>query len=156
MMADLRGFEYALEPLRQQRQWHLDKQLAELGRLQRDVTQVQGELARMKAQYDEAAQASFDAARRWFDVDAYRRGIAWLAALRSRLIEQEATLESLLRRKKAAHLACVAAQQKLDVVEQHREDSVADYVQAQNSRVAKQSDHDWIARQGQGVAESRV
>ncbi|KHK58664.1 hypothetical protein PI87_02665 [Ralstonia sp. A12] len=156
MHADLRGFEYALEPLRQQRQWRLDKLLADLGSLQRDIARARAELDRLQARHREHAQAISDAIQRHFDMDVYRRGLHWLAGLRSQMLEQEAALETLLLKKEGMQKACVDAQQKLDVMERHRDDSIVDYVQAQSSRALAQADQDWIGRQGQMPAGASV
>ncbi|MGE1004995.1 hypothetical protein [Ralstonia pseudosolanacearum] len=156
MHADLRGFDYPLEPLRRQRQWRMDKLLADLGGLQRDIAHVRAELDRLQTQYREQGQAVADAAKRHFDMHAYRRGLHWMAALRGQVREQETALEALLLKKAEMQRACVVAQQKLDVMERHREDSIADYVQAQSSRALAQADQDWIGRQGQMTSEINV
>ncbi|CBJ37729.1 protein of unknown function [Ralstonia solanacearum CMR15] len=148
MQPDLRGFEYAMEPLRQQRQWQMEKLLADLGRLQHDISQAQADLERLRSEYEDHARSAADAAHQRFNIDTHRRGLNWLIALRTQMLEKESRLDALQRQKLDIQQACVVAQQKVDVIEQHRDESIADYVQAQNGRLLAQADQDWMARQG--------
>ncbi|MHA6845561.1 hypothetical protein [Ralstonia syzygii] len=148
MQPDLRGFEYAMEPLRQQRQWHMEKLLADLGRLQHDISQAQADLERLRIEYEDHARSATDAAHQRFDIGTHRRGLNWLMALRTQILEKASRLDALQRQKLDIQQACVVAQQKVDVIEQHRDESIADYVQAQNGRLLAQADQDWMARQG--------
>nr|EUJ15102.1 hypothetical protein RSP673_07540 [Ralstonia solanacearum P673] len=148
MRPDLRGFEYPMEPLRQQRQWHMETLLADLGRLQHDISQTQADLERLRIEYEDHARSAADAAHQRFDIDIHRRGLNWLIALRTQILEKESRLHALQRQKLDIQQACVAAQQKVDVIEQHRDEFIADYVQAQNGRLLAQADQDWMARQG--------
>ncbi|MGN8064558.1 hypothetical protein ACTJK4_23115 [Ralstonia sp. 22111] len=148
MQPDLRGFEYAVEPLRQQRRWHVERVLAELGRLQHDISQAQEVVRRFCIEYEGHARAIAETIHQRFDIDTHRRGLYWLAALRSQILESESRLDMLQQKKVEMQQAFVLAQQKLDVMERHRDESIADYAQAQNGRLLAQADQDWMARQG--------
>ena len=146
MQLDLRGFEYAMEPLRQQRQWRVEKVLADLGQLQHDISQTQAELERLCTEYQDRAHSAASAAHQHFDIDNHRRGLHWLAALRTQILENESRLDALQSQKSEMQQVLVLVQQKLDVIEQHRDESIADYKQAQYGRLLAQADQDWITR----------
>ena len=148
MQPDLRGFEYAMEPLRKQRQWRMERVLAELGRLQHDISQAQAALKRLCIEYEGHARAIAETVLQRFDIDTHRRGLNWLVALRTQILESESRLDTLQQKKLEMRQAFVLAQQKLDVMERHRDESIADYAQVRNGRLLAQADQDWLARQG--------
>lgn len=146
MQLDLRGFEYAMEPLRKQRQWRMEKVIADLGRLQHDISQAQAELERLRTEYRDRAHSAASAAHQRFDIDNHRRGLHWLAVMRTQILEKESRLDALQSQKSELQQVLVLVQQKLDVIEQHRDESIADYKQAQNGRLLAQADQGWITR----------
>lgn len=156
MPTDLRGFEYALEPLRQRQQWRVDELLRALARLQKSIVETESGLERLRAQYKDQSRAAADAAKMRLDVNAHRQGLRWLTALQARMQEENAKLQDLLRGRAEVQAAYVTQQQKLDAMDQHRDDCIADYALEQSQRVSAQADQDWIMRQGQPMLGADV
>lgn len=156
MPADLRGFEYALEPLRTRQQWRVDGLLGELGSLQKRIFQAEARLDRLGTQYDEQSRAAADAAKMRLDVSAHRQGLQWLTALHGQIEEERVKLQALLRERAEVQGAYVVQQQKLDAMHQHRGDCIADYKLEQSRRASAQADQDWIMRQGKPVLGADV
>ena len=156
MPTDLRGFECALEPLRQRQQWRVDELLRALARLQKSIVETESGLERLRAQYKDQSRAASDAVKMRLDVNAHRQGLRWLTALQARMQEENAKLQDLLRGRAEVQAAYVTQQQKLDAMDQHRDDCIADYALEQSRRVSAQADQDWIMRQGQPMLGADV
>ena len=156
MPADLRGFEYALEPLRQRQQWRVDELLRALASLQRSVVETETGLEQLRAQYKDQSRAAADAAKMRLDVNAYRQGLRWLTALQAAMQEENTKLQALLEERAEVHAAYVTQQQKLDAMDQHRDDCIADYALEQSRRASAQADQDWIMRRGQPMLGADV
>ena len=156
MPTDLRGFEYALEPLRQRQQWRVDELLRALARLQKSIVETESGLERLRAQYKDQSRAASDAVKMRLDVNAHRQGLRWLTALQARMQEENAKLQDLLRGRAEVQAAYVTQQQKLDAMDQHRDDCIADYALEQSRRASAQADQDWIMRRGQPMLGADV
>jgi flagellar export protein FliJ len=153
MTTDLRRFEYALEPVRQQRRWTLDALQAELGRIQRKAEEAEAEVAVLRRQLDAAtAHAARSLATR-VDPAGHPRALGFLVQLREAIAEGEARVRTLHAERERVRAACVAQQQKVDVIEQHREKCVAEFAQAEEARGASEADRDWLSRREWATVE---
>lgn len=96
---DIRGFAYALEPLRQRRRWQLDAALAALAQAQRLLDETEARLSELREAHDTQARALSEAALRRLDAGAHRRALAYLTHLRERakLLEAERDAQRLAR-----------------------------------------------------------
>lgn len=145
--ADLRGFAYALEPLRQQRQWQLDAALARLGELRRQIGEWE---AQRDALHQECQTQAARAARVWTaraDPTAQRRLLGYLAALQQRHADAEREIAALGELAEQARRECATQQQKLEVLDQHRAETLKGYTVEQHRKSGVQADQDWAARQ---------
>jgi hypothetical protein len=142
---DLRGFEHALEPVRQKQQWRLDRQRAELARAQRALAETDAELAGLQQQSEGQAEAIRQALGR-LDPGAHRRALGYLAQLREqwlRLAEQRETQCAAcdeLRR------GCVLLQLRIEGLARHKEEALKDYAHEARRRASTEQDRDWLAR----------
>lgn len=150
MAADVRGFRYPLEPLLQRQRWQLEAAQARLGRATREVAEKRAAIDRreegLRRQDADAARAA--AAR--FDPVQQHRNLQWLAREREAIAGEQRELEALRGRRAEIAADCLARQNRLQVIEDHREDRVADYVQEQQGRLAAAADAEWLARRPAG------
>ncbi len=146
MSVDLRRFEYALEPLRRQRQWKLDALQAELGRAQQALAEAENAVERLREQLrSETVRAARMLLDR-MDPSRHRHAIGFLVLIREAIEAGEAQVATLRENRDRVRAECLAHQQKLDVIERHREECVAEYRQDEEARLASDSDRDWLTR----------
>jgi hypothetical protein len=143
---DLRGFAYALEPLRQRRQWQLDALQLRFARLQMELRAAQVEFEMMQATHKAAAVHVAGRATQQMDPRAHAHSLQWLAQLRARMAQSEALCERLEADCGRVGRACLSDQQKLNAIEAHRDDAVADFAQDLHRRQSVEADRDWLAR----------
>jgi hypothetical protein len=144
--ADLRGFAYALEPVRRQRQWQFDAALARLGELRRQIAEWDVERERLRQEC--VAQAA-RAAQLWtlrVDPTAQARLLGYLAALQQRQVDAEREIAALNESVEIARQECAAQQQKLEVLDQHRSDTLKAFATEQHRKSGTQADQEWSAR----------
>jgi len=146
MTADLRRFDYALEPVRRQGQWRLEALHALLGNAQRDVKQQRERLDGLRAEHRERSRQVASETARPLDPAAYALAIEWLADLRRRIGEAERHLAVLEAQRDEVAEECRGQQRKVDAVERHRDDCVAEFAQGEEARLASDADREWLAR----------
>lgn len=144
--ADLRGFAYVLEPVRHQRQWRFDAALAHLGELRRQIAAWDAERERL---HQECISQAARAAKVWahrVDPTAQTRLLGYLAVLQQRRADAEREIAALTESVDQARRECAAQQQKLEVLDQHRADTLKAYATEQHRKSGAQADQDWVAR----------
>lgn len=151
MNADVRGFTYALEPLRRRQRWQLEALQVKLGGANRDIADSTARLAQFEEQLrTQLAQAS-DAVTQRFDLAVHRRSLYWLARLREQIAQAQTQLQELCERRAQLRADCLSRQNKLDVIERHRDDSMSAYTQTHQNRQGAAADADWLARRQHAV-----
>jgi flagellar biosynthesis chaperone FliJ len=146
MTTDLRRFEYALEPVRRQGQWRLEALHALLGGAQREVDEQRERLGALREEHRERSRQIAGAEARPLDPGAYALAIGWLADLRRRICDAERLLAELEARRDEVAEECRAQQRKVDAVERHRDDCVAEFAQEEAARQATDADREWLSR----------
>lgn len=147
MTIDLRRFEYALEPLRRQRQWQMDALYARLARIQRAVREADGELGALREAHDAQCRRAAEIFAERLDPSSQPRILQWLARSRLRTRAAEEVLAELEAERVRVGAACVQQQNKVDAMERHRDDCMSAYVQEEHGREAAEVDRDWLARE---------
>jgi flagellar biosynthesis chaperone FliJ len=150
MSADLRRFDYALEPLLRQRQWRLEASRARLARVQGEVHAAEEALEALRERYRAQRQLAAEALETRLDPGSYPRLLRWLVQLRDTIRSGEASLAELHARRSEASADCLEQQRKVEVVERHRDDCVADFARDEQGRLATEADRDWLARRDRG------
>lgn len=149
MTVDLRAFDYGLEPLRRQRQWQLDAARARLARAQHAIREAETALAAQqdhhRAQCDSLARAS----SRTLDLATRRPMLEWLAQSHAALAQAEADLTTLRDDARRIALDCTVAEQRLELIERHRSECLAQFAQEEQARQAAEADRDWLSRETQ-------
>jgi flagellar biosynthesis chaperone FliJ len=145
-MSTARGFRYALEPVRQQREWKLQAAQARLAALQAELAACESRIAQLNEQCAREAAAAARAWQRGRDPASKAAALAWLARLQrdAQLAGDEA---GRLRAEVAqAREQCAARQRELEALVQHREDALREHRGEMERRSAAQADAEWCAR----------
>ena len=146
--ADLRGFDYALEPARQRAHHRVDAAIGLLGQRQQALVRARDRAQALRDQCSDVARRSTPAQRAlidpWWVMAASRQ---WLQ-LREALAQADQAVRD--------HEAAVAdAKRQLDKarIEQetfdaHRDEALADHGQTLVRRQQRVDDQEWLARPG--------
>lgn len=143
---DVRGFVYALEPVRQKQQWRLDKLMAELARAQQALAEIEGRIAEVQQLHDQQAEAAGQALLRRLDPGAHRRALGYLAQLREQSRQLREQRELQLSARDDLRQACVAQQLRIEGLTRHKEDALTQYADEVRQRASTEQDRDWLAR----------
>lgn len=146
MTADLRRFDFALEPLRRQRKWQLEALQADLGKAQRALTEAEGEFEALRVQLRSESLRAAKLLLERVDPSSHHHSINFLVQLRDAIAASEARVAELRAERDRVRAACLVQQQKLDVIERHREECVAEFQQHEEARLASDADRDWLSR----------
>jgi hypothetical protein len=147
MSTDPRGFAYGLEPVRRRRQWLLDAAQARLGRIESALAEARDEQDRVTAQHEAAQHEAAQALQGQLDPARHRRALAWIAWQRSEIARIETEIAALDSDRDAARRDVLASQLKCDLIEAHRAECFADFVQDAQRRAAVEADRDWLMRE---------
>jgi chromosome segregation ATPase len=145
MKTDLRAFRYEADAILQQRRWQLDAAVAELGRRQGQLAAADASLSDLRAQMQAQCGASLEGRLVRIDPQMHVGSLQWLAQLQGRIDIAIAHRDAIERERDAAGQRLRELQCKVDALEAHREDAVAEFAVEQASRDAAQADRDWLA-----------
>lgn len=145
MKVDLRAFRYEADPVLHQRRWQLDAAVAKLGHLQGRVAAALATLTQLRAQLQAQCAASLESRAARVDPQMHVRSLQWLVRLqgdvdRAAVQHQDAECE---RDVASEHLR--ALQCKVEAMETHREETVAQFAIDQAARDAAEADREWLA-----------
>ena len=141
---DLRGFDYALEPLQRKQQWRLDALQTRLARARSQESLAQTRLRAKQTAYRHELVLADQALQRHLDPQALQRTMAYLAQMAQQVHEADQTVANCRQARRALVQECIVQQQKLDTLSRHREECLLAYV-AETSRLElAQADRDWI------------
>lgn len=143
---DVRGFVYALEPVRQRQQWRMDKLLASLARAQQALAETQGRMNEVQALHDEQARSAGQFLVRRMDPRAHRSALDFLTQLRDQWRALDAQRQSQQTERDLLRKECTALQLRLDGMTRHREDALNQYADEVRQRNSNEQDRDWLAR----------
>lgn len=146
MSTDVRGFTYALETLRSRQRWQLEALQVKLGAANRAIADAGGRLAQQEADLRAQLANASDAVTQRMDPVVHRRNLHWLAQLREQIAQAQARLDEMREGRASLRADCLARQNKLDVIERHREECLAQYAQAHENRLAAAADGAWLVR----------
>ncbi|MFS2053920.1 hypothetical protein ACEN9J_11260 [Variovorax sp. Varisp41] len=149
---DIRGFSYPLEPVRQRQQWQLDRCLAALGRAQKLLDQTEVQLKQLRETHDGQARALSEATLRRLDPGAHRRALGYLTHLRERSNEVETLRDTQRLARDELRRECTERRLRLDGLDRHKEDALAEFAHEIRQRNANEQDRDWLARSRAPVA----
>jgi len=152
MTVDLRRFEYALEPLLGRRRWQLEAAQARLGRAVAEIAAAVASLEDLPARYGlERARAARALVER-LDPASHPRALAWLVRVRRTISAGEQELAGLEARRAELGLACLEAQRRVDAIEHHRGECVAEFAREESARLASEADREWLQRRSRSEA----
>lgn len=148
---DVRGFSYALEPVRQKQQWLLDKLMADLANAQRDLTRVQMKIDELRQLHDVQAATLFHAMQQRLDPSAHRGAVGYLARLREQSSQLQREHLALLETCDSLRAACVSQQLRIEGLMRHKEDALREYAHEMRQRSDAEQDRNWLARRATGT-----
>jgi len=153
---DVRGFTYALEPVRQRQQWRLDKAMTALAQAQKQLAETEAKLAQLLATHDEQAQQLGQALMQRLDPVAHRRHLGYLTSLRKQWLELDQTRQEQRTNCERCRQQCLREQVRLEGLTQHKEDALAQYGDEMRQRNLNEQDRDWLARSASSRASLDV
>ena len=146
MTADLRGFDYPLDPLRVRQQWQLDALRVRLGTVLRELSEAQQRLEDLRSQHAASSRELSDQLTRRWDGAHHGSSLRWLAQLRSGLQQLEGGVAELRALKTKLGEQCLACQRRLDVLDAHRDEMQDEFAKEEAGRAANEADRDWLTR----------
>jgi flagellar biosynthesis chaperone FliJ len=147
--------KYALEPVRQQREWTLDAARARLAASLSELAGCEARVLRLAGHRDNEARATSDAWQRVRDPRSQRAALAYLSFLQQQVEQASRELALLRDRVSDERAACESRQRKLEVIEEHRRESLREARFESNRKSAAQSDADWTARSHLGEGDTQ-
>lgn len=146
MSADLRGFEYAPEPVLQQRRWQFDAALAHAGRAIARLAEAKRHHEALQAQFAQQRTAAVEAGNGRFDPLAHARAVQWLSRLQERIVAAAREVEALERARDEANERLRELHAQVEAIDAHRDDSLRAYALDAASRQCTRDDQEWLAR----------
>jgi sulfur carrier protein ThiS len=150
---DMRGFEYALEAVQLRRRWQLESSRLVLVRANSAHAEVGQKLSRLQSLSDEQNLLAAQTIMRSMDPGLHRRLLIYLAELNQQVDACRRELEHCQQRVNDAQHRCIEQQQLVDLLDKHRAEQELAYADAARSRIAVETDQDWIARTSWGVKQ---
>jgi hypothetical protein len=146
MSADVRGFNYALEPLRKRQMWQLEALQAKLAIANRNFATAVGRISERHESLREQHARAAAAIEQRIDPSLQRRNLYWLSHLRADIKAAQTQLDELRAKRGQILRDCVTSQNKLAAIDEHRRECLAAYAQADENRLSAAADGDWLAR----------
>ena len=146
MTADLRRFDYPLEPQLQRLRWRLDEQLGALATAQAAIGPLRERCDALAGEIAELARDLSQAQTRRLDPMRARQALDYLAGLQRRhaVVEREvADAQRLVERRREE---LTATQAEIDKLERDRDDCLREHVREGERRAQRETDQDWSAR----------
>ena len=143
---DLRGFSYQLEPILQRTQWEIDALQMRLGLSLRALEECQSSLRDMEAKLGSQVAALGVTWQARLDPQSYQQGLLFLAQRKQDIETQRKTLESLQENHMLIQKECVVKQQKIELIQSHRNECLDDFMVTQTNLQSSEADRDWNAR----------
>lgn len=140
-----RGFVYALEPVRSQRVWKLEKIRLELAHHQNLLTEQQKELFQLNALLAAGSSVALGAFESRLDPGAHVRSLAYLARLQKEIAQQRIKVDALQAKQSDLKEEYFRAHRLLDAMNQHRDLAIHAYESESLRQQAVEADRDWLA-----------
>lgn len=144
--ADLRGFSYALEPLRRQRGWQLEQQRLQLARARQQLNEEEQVLSRQKQKHAQSSHAVLSAASLRLEPGVHARSLAYLTQLQKDMTIQAETIRTLRAQYEKAQQAYFQAHKNLEALDRHRDLALLEHTAECLRMQALEADRDWLAR----------
>ncbi len=145
MTADLRRFDYPLEPQLQRLRWRLDEQLGALATAQSALEPLRERHDALAAEIAELARDLAQAQARRLDPARARQALDYLAGLQRRHAAVERDLADAERLVDRRREELKTTQAEIDKLERDREDCLREHVRESDRRTQRETDQDWSA-----------
>ena len=138
--------KYALEPVRQRREWTLDAATTHLAALQSELAMCELRALRLQEHRDREGRIAADAWQRVRDPRSQSATLAYLSFLQRQVEDAQREVASLRVRVSDARAACQLRQRELEVIEEHRKQFQHEARLETHRQAAVQADADWTSR----------
>lgn len=146
MSTDLRGFRFALEPVRRRQTWQFEALQHRVARKQKEVVQAESTLNGMRQEWGAAHErVTKDIARR-LSPDVHRQNLVWLAHLQQNIHSTQLALEQLVQDRKMLLTELNKLQASLQVLAHHQQSCIEAYTLDEERRQTTVADQEWMAR----------
>lgn len=146
MSADIRGFSYALAPLLQKARWELEREQRKISPVLMRIASLDSELESLAAVRRQIAEQWVAASGLAIDASLARNSVAYLCGLQRQTEALEKQLSTARSQREALQEACLRVQRRIDLLDDHREQSQGVYTNQELAARQVESDRDWIGR----------
>ena len=143
---DIRGFVYALEPLRQREQWRMDKAMTALAQAQHALLMLEQQMKQLRDTHDQHAAAIGQGLSSRLDPSVYQRALGYLAHLRDQWKTLDAQRQAQQSARDQLRRECLAHQVRLEGLTRHRDDALTQHAHEVRQRSLSEQDRDWLVR----------
>lgn len=148
MTQDLRGFVYALEPVRVKAQWQLEALQRELATATARATALRDEAQALGARLEALARAARAPTSGRIDPAQAHRALAFLSDLQRRLAALAVQRNTADAQQTALQQRVAEQRLALDALDEHRERCRSEHVAERLRQHAIEADDDWLVRSG--------
>ncbi|WP_395688944.1 hypothetical protein [Caenimonas koreensis] len=145
-MADPRGFNDTLAPVRQRAQWQLDEALAKLAGLCTQLGAARHTLTALEQRAREQAAHAGNAWRTRVDPSLQTRALHFLARVHGEQAAARLRIAELEQHESAARAESVKRQARLESLQRHRDEALGHFIQEQQRKDSVRADDDWLTR----------
>lgn len=143
---DVRGFVYALEPLRQREQWRLDKAMATLAQAQHALLSLEQNMKQLLDTHDQHAASIGRGLSSRLDPSAHRQALVYLTHLRDQWKALDVQRQAQQSLRDRLRQECLSHQMRLEGLTRHKDDALSDHAHEVRQRSLSEQDRDWLAR----------
>ncbi|MDM0122194.1 hypothetical protein [Variovorax arabinosiphilus] len=143
---DVRGFAYAMEPAWLRQQWQVDRSMAALARAEKALDDIDAELDAVRRLHDAGASEAAESMHLRLDPTVHRRTLAYLSMLGERMFKLQVDRSEREKLCLDCRKDCMAQQLRLEALNIHRDDALAEFANDLRLRNATEQDRDWLSR----------
>lgn len=142
----MRGFTYALAPLLQKARWELELEQRKISPVLIRIASLESELESLAGERRRIAEQWVAASGLAIDASLARNSVAYLCGLQRQSEDLENQLSTARRQRNALQEGCLRVQRRIDLLDDHREQSQRVYTNQELAAGQVESDRDWIGR----------
>lgn len=143
---DLRGFAYALEPLQHKQQWRMEQLQRQFAKAQAVWLEAKNDLLKLQRMFNDQSELARVALQKRFDPQTHRQTVAYLTQLGQQVEESLLTEANKREEREAIFTDMIEQHKKLDMLVDHKNFELEEYVKEMSRLDQIQVDRDWISR----------
>ncbi|MFZ6721392.1 hypothetical protein [Undibacterium sp. Ji49W] len=143
---DLRGFFYQLEPVQNKTQWELDLIEVQLADALRELEQCRVDIELKQLRKREQSDLARTSWQTNFNMLTHQSALGFLVMLETDIMAGQKHLNQLSHKVATLRGECVLLQQKIQLMDSHRNECLDEYAAEQLRQQTAEIDRDWSAR----------